>query len=55
MVSREIDVVDARRLPSRLMATLRGWAQAVRAALTRPGAERFEAVLLLKAAAATGR
>ncbi len=35
------------------MATLRGWAHAVRAALTRPGAERFEAVLLLKAAVAT--
>ena len=35
------------------MATLRGWVQAVRAALTRPGAERFEAVLLLKAAVAT--
>ena len=53
MVSREIDVVDARRLPILVMATLRGWAQAVRAALTRPGAERFEAVLLLKAAVAT--
>ena len=53
MVSREIDVVDARRLPSRVMATLRGWAQAVRAALTRPGVERAEGLLLLKAAIAT--
>jgi len=35
------------------MAPLRGCAHAVRAALTRPGAERFEAVLLLKAAVAT--
>ena len=53
MVSREIEVVDARRLPGRISATLREWAEAVRAALTRPGPERFEAVLLLKAAVAT--
>jgi len=53
VVSREIDVVDARRPWSRVMATLRGWAHAVRAAVTRPGAERLEAVLLLKAAVAT--
>jgi hypothetical protein len=53
VVSREIDVVDARRLPSRVMATLRGWAAAVRAALTRPGVERAEGLLLLKAAIAT--
>ena len=53
MVSSGIEIVDTRRLPSRVVATLGGWAQAVRAALTRPGPERFEAVLLLKAAVAT--
>ena len=53
VVSREVEVVDARGLPSRVLATLRGWGRAARAALTRPGPERFEAVLLLKAAIAT--
>jgi hypothetical protein len=53
VVSPEVEVVDARPLPSRLVATVRGWAQAVRAALTRSGPERFEALLLLKAAVAT--
>ena len=53
MLSGEVEVVDARRLPRRVAATLRDWAGAVRAALTRAGPERFEAVLLLKAAVAT--
>ena len=53
MVTREADVIDARGLPSRVVATLGGWAQAVRAAFTRPGPERFEGLLLLKAAVAT--
>ena len=53
MVSREVEVVDGRGLPRRVVTTLRGWAAAVRAALTRPGVERAEAVLMLKAAVAT--
>ncbi len=53
MVSREVEVVDGRGLPRRVATTLRGWAAAVRAALTRPGVERAEAVLMLKAAVAT--
>ena len=53
MATPEVEVVDARPLPSRVVATLRGWARSVRAALTRSGPERFEALLLLKAAVAT--
>ncbi|GAA4409929.1 hypothetical protein GCM10023168_29080 [Fodinibacter luteus] len=53
MVSREVEVVDARGLPSRVIATLGGWAAAVRAAFTTPGVERAEGLLLLKAAVAT--
>jgi hypothetical protein len=47
VLSGEVEVVDARRLPRRIAATLREWVGAVRAALTRSGPERFEAVLLL--------
>ena len=53
MVSREGEVADARGLPSRVRATLGGWASAVRAALTTPGVERAEGLLMLKAAVAT--
>ena len=53
MATPEVEVVDARRLPRRVLATLWGWATAVRAALTRPGVERAEGLLLLKAAVAT--
>ena len=53
MVSPEVEVVDVRPLPNRVGHVLQDWGRAVRAALTRPGPERFEAVLLLKAAVAT--
>ena len=53
MVSPEVEVVDVRPLPRRVALVLQDWARAVRAAFTRPGPERFEAVLLLKAAVAT--
>jgi uncharacterized membrane protein YgaE (UPF0421/DUF939 family) len=53
VVSREVEIVDTRRLPRRVVATLRGWGEVVRAALTRPGVERTEGLLLLKAAVAT--
>lgn len=53
MVSREVEVVDARGWPARTRAALQRWAQAAWAALTRPGVERAEGLLLLKAAIAT--
>ena len=53
MASREVEEVDARALPGRALLTLRGWARAVRSAVTRPGVERAEGLLLLKAAIAT--
>ena len=46
-------IVDPRGLASRVRATLGGWASAVRAALTTPGVERAEGLLVLKAAVAT--
>ena len=42
-----------RRLPARVVGVVKGWARATHAALTRSGAERTEALLLLKAAVAT--
>lgn len=53
VVSREDELVEPRGLPSRVRATLGGWASAVRAALTTPGVERAEGLLMLKAAVAT--
>ncbi len=52
MVGRKV-VVDARGLPGRVRAVVEGWARAVRAAVTSPGVERAEGLLLLKAAVAT--
>lgn len=53
MVSREVEGVEARGRLERTRALLGRWAHAAWSALTRPGVERAEGLLLLKAAIAT--